>query len=314
MIRGCVPSARILRRLVAGTLFLSRFAVFNRARLSQMRRSQPLEKKYVRPQRRFSLPEYKPEMRYYVQNRRYLRPTRYCNPHAPEIIAMAYRLGAYRKSDREVAESAFDFIKHNIDIELLPMDGAEDTLRRGTGTCLHRVALLVALCRAAGIRSRYKLYTLTDGMDEAAGTNRLGGEWNEELGKLLYHGEAEICIDDEWVTGSIGLTAERQASRNLPITHFGEVALGVWYPFDTSSIVQLESLPCGLNMLMKFVYWMAPGAIDNANFNLWKECEKGRAILMEKGERAYDQEARRAFKPLVPEPVMKERKEITFER
>jgi hypothetical protein len=57
---------------------------------------------------------------------------------------------------------------------------------------------------------------------------------------------------------------------------------------------------------------MAPKAIDNVNIRLHEQCARGRAILMEKGEWAYDDEARRTFKPLVPEPVMKARSEITF--
>jgi hypothetical protein len=116
------------------------------------------------------------------------------------------------------------------------------------------------------------------------------------------------------VVGSVGLTAERQASLNLPITRFGEVALGVWYTADPESIAKLESIPYGLNMLMKFVYGMALTFIDNANANLLEQCNRGRAILEEKGEPAYDDEARRVFKLLVPEAVMEARREIIFER
>ncbi len=311
---GCFPPAIIFRRLVSGTFFLLKFAIFNRSKLKKLNRLNQSEKKYTRPTRRFHLPEYKPGMKYCTQNRQYLRPTRYCNSHAPEIIALADQLGAYRKSDRDFAEAAFEFIKHSIDIEILPLDNAENTLRRGTGTCLHRVALLVALCRTAGIMSRYKLYTLADSMDETVSDDRFGRQWNEELGNLLFHGEAEVYIDNEWIAGSIGLTAERQASRNLPITRFGEVALGVWYSVNPESIVQLESIPCGFDVLMKFVYRMAPKAIDNVNKNLQEQCARGRAILIEKGEQAYDAEARRNFKQPMPQAVMKERKEITFER
>ena len=314
IVRGCFPPMIIRRRLAAGAFFLLKFAICNLGKLRKLNRAKRLEKRYVRPPRRFALPEYQAGMKYCHQNRQYLRPTRYCNSHAHEVIGLANRLGAYQKSDWEFAEAAFEFVKRNIDIEMVPLDGVEDTLHRGTGTCLHRVALLAALCRAAGIRTRYKLYTLTDATDEAVGGDQLGSQWNKELGKLLFHGEAEVDIDNKWVVGSIGLTAERQASRNLPITRFGEVALGMWYSADPDSIVQLESIPCGIDVLMQFVYRIAPNAIDNVNTKLQEQCNRGRAILTEKGERAYDEEARRVFKPPVPEAVMRERREITFER
>ena len=141
-----------------------------------------------------------------------------------------------------------------------------------------------------------------------------GSEWHNKLGKLLFHGEAEVYVDGVWIVGSIGLTPERQASLNLPITQFGEVSLGVWYSADPESIVQLESIPFGLNAVMKFVNHMAPAAIDNANANLLAQCSRGRAILQEKGEQAYDENIRKTFKPSVPETVMEVREEITFER
>ena len=314
IVRGCLPPRIIRWRLIAGTFFLLKFTICNLGKIRKHNRAQPMEKRYVRPTRKFSLPEYKAWMKYCRQNRQYLRPTRYCNSHAPEVIALADQLGVYRKSDWDFAEASFEFVKRNIDIEMVPLDGVEHTLHRGTGTCLHRVALLVALCRAAGIKTRYKLYTLTDAPDETVGSDQLGRQWNEEMGKLLFHGEAEVCIDNKWVVGSVGLTAERQVSRNLPITRFGEVSLGLWYSADPESIVQLESIPCGLNVLMKFVYRIAPNAIERANVNLRDQCERGRDILRKKGERAYDQEARHNFKPMMPEAVMRERQEITFER
>jgi hypothetical protein len=196
------------------------------------------------------------------------------------------------------------------------LDGVEKTLARGTGTCLHRVALLVALCRAAGIPARFKFYVLTsiDSLDETMAGDPLARQWNDELGELLFHSEAEVFLDGKWEVGSIGLTAERQASLGLPIIRFGEVALGVWYTPDPESIVQLESIPYGLNGLMRLVYRIAPAAIDNANANLLAQCQQGRAILERRGEQAYDEEARRTYKPHQPDMVMRERSEIRFEQ
>jgi hypothetical protein len=229
---------------------------------------------------------------------------------------MATQLGAGRKPDWDFAQTVFEFIKRKITIEMIPLDNAEDTLRRGTGTCLHRLSLLVALCRAGGIKARYRLYALKsmDTLDQTLGDGDFGDKWNDELGGLLLHGEAEVFVGGEWVVANVGLTAERQASLNLPITRFGEVSIDVYYSVDTTSIVRLESIPCGLNPLMKFVYRMVPATIDKSNANLLEECRRGRKILEEKGEQVYDAEARRLFKPSLPKAVMKIRREIIFER
>ena len=314
--RGYFPPWIVCIRLVTGFFFLIKFGFCNIAKIKNLRSAEKHTKRYVRPPRRFEIPQYQPGMKYYKLNEKYLRPTLYCNSHNAEIIALSSHLGAYRKSDWQYVESAFEFIKRNITIEIVPLDGVEDTLHRGTGTCLHRLALLVALCRTAGIKARYKLYSLSsmDTLDETLGSNQMESRWSEELGTLLYHGEAEIFIDGRWVVGSIGLTMERQASMNLPITKLGEVSLGVWYSADPQSVVQIESIPLGINVLMKLVYKLMPSAIDNVNANLLEQCQRGRAILKEKGEQAYDDEVRANYKSLIPEAIMNVRKEITFKK
>ena len=50
-------------------------------------------------------------MKYCNSNEKYLRPTLYCNSHSPEVIALANKLGAYNKSDKDFAKAAFDFAK-----------------------------------------------------------------------------------------------------------------------------------------------------------------------------------------------------------
>ena len=63
---------------------------------------------------------------------------------------------------------------------------------------------------------------------------------------------------------------------------------------------------------MKLVYKLMPSAIGNVNANLLAQCQRGRAILKEKGEQAYDDEVRAAYKSIIPEATMNVRKEITF--
>ena len=67
----------------------------------------PDEERYVRPLREYEIPPFRESMNYCTSNERYLRPTRWCNPREPEVIAMANELGAYELSDYEFAEAAY---------------------------------------------------------------------------------------------------------------------------------------------------------------------------------------------------------------
>ena len=53
-------------------------------------------------------------------NERYLRPTFLCDPYQPEIIAMAYELGAHKLPDQEFAENVFKFVNGKIRIDFSP--------------------------------------------------------------------------------------------------------------------------------------------------------------------------------------------------
>ncbi|HHH78135.1 MAG TPA: transglutaminase family protein, partial [Thermoplasmatales archaeon] len=101
-------------------------------------------KKYLKnrkmPGPPYEIPEYREGMPYNKSNERYLRPTHLCESNAPEIIALANELGAFKKSDREYAESVFEFVKNNIKLSFVGLDGAVATLKRGSGTCLHQLS------------------------------------------------------------------------------------------------------------------------------------------------------------------------------
>jgi len=131
-----IPQRMYIKLMVGGALSLSKTLITSIRDLKKVRRINPNEERYVRPPRRYELPEYREGMEYCKSDEKYLRPTRYCNPRAPEVIALANELGAYEKSDYEFAEAAFEFVKRNMTLEMIPMDGVEDTIRRGTGTCL----------------------------------------------------------------------------------------------------------------------------------------------------------------------------------
>ena len=272
--------------------------------------------KYVRPPRRYEIPEYKPGMRVCESNEKYLRPTPYCNYRVPEIIALAHKLGAFQKSDYEYAKSAFEFVKRNIILEFLPTDDVVDTLRRGTGTCIHKISLFIALCRAAGIKARYKIYApiATEAWyDHLIGADPLAQQWYNAMGYFLLHGEGEAYVDGKWVVADVGPTPERQAAQGIPISRFGEDSFGMWFYAVPGTIARIESmdkLGTGLlrPLLKAAMGKLAKGSLARINLSVLKQVEEGRKILKETGEEEYDKKARERFKPVMLKPELLERK------
>ena len=52
------------------------------------------------------------------------------------------------------------FVKTKLLAEMLHMNSVSATLKRGTGTCYHLISVWIALCRAAGIKARYKTFNM----------------------------------------------------------------------------------------------------------------------------------------------------------
>ena len=155
-----MPPLRMAQMNLDGVFFLLKVVMKNLGTFRKLRALNDATV-YIRPKPDYVIPGYTPEMKYCSSEERYLRPTLFCDCRAPEIVAMAHALGAYQKSDREFAEAAFEFAKRKVILEITPMDDVVVTLKRGTGTCLHKISLFIALCRAAGIPARYKYFALT---------------------------------------------------------------------------------------------------------------------------------------------------------
>jgi len=314
--RGYLPPKTLRKLLIAGSFILGKMFIMNLGVVKKLHNITPTGKQYVRPPRRYELTIYEEGMKYCDSNEKYLRPTLYCNSHSPDVIALAHKLGAYRKSDREFAEAAFEFAKRKLTLEMLPMDEVENTIRRGTGTCIHEISVFVALCRAAGIKARYKLYSLTmiEEWSNAFMVDPMIKKFSDAMGYFMIHGEGEAYIDGKWIVCDVGPTPERQAATNIPITKFGEDSIGIWMSAVPGTIMKVESISYGLNALMRIVNKLAPVTIDKVNAGIIEQINRGKKILDEKGEENYDKEIRRTFKPKFPEPILKKNKSIIFEK
>ncbi|MGZ4894285.1 MAG: transglutaminase domain-containing protein [Halobacteriota archaeon] len=268
------------------------------ARLRKFRVLGPDEERYVRPPREYELPEYREGMTHCTSNEKYLRPTRYCNPREPEIVAMANELGAYELSDYEFADAAFWFVKTKLVTEMLPLDSVSATLKRGTGTCYHLISVWIALCRAAGIKARYKTFKMKL-PDEMMSLERSGANSRELFNTGgTPEGEGEVCIDGKWVVGHVAMRPEIYARLGQVIPKLGEDAIGLTFKLVPGTIKRFESIPLSLGIGMKALMLLAPATMERLNASVQtKMLPEGRKVIAEAGGReAYDTMARERLK------------------
>jgi len=276
------------------------------------------EQRYVRPPRQYEVPSFREGMKYSTSNEPYLRPTRHCNPREPEIIAMANELGAYELADREFADAAYWFVKENIHFEMCAFDSVGTTLTRGTGTCFHYISLFNALCRAAGIKARYKLFAVnydryTGGRGAGVGDPMWDGLYNS-LGYLMSEAEAEVCLDGAWTVAHPATSAELQAARGLPITKLGEDSIGVFFDAVPGTMQQVESIPSGVDWGLRLTLRVSPASLERVAVAYQRAAMHGRQVIAEAGGRdAYDNMARERLRLSPPTIAAKHNTALVFE-
>jgi hypothetical protein len=284
--------------MARGMTSVAHLLITSASDVKKFRRPAPSEARYVRPSRRYELPPYVEGTGRPRSRECYLRPTRYCNPCAPEVVALADALGAGRLPVREYAEAAFFFAKEKLTLEIAPIDSVEASLRRGTGTCFDLISVFIALCRAAGIPARYKIFAtdMVQAWRQAViDVDPLLKKWYDALGYFLLEGEGEAYVDGEWVVAHVGPTAERQAASGIPITRFGEDSLGVWFRAKPGTIMRPEALPPGLAAGSRALHAISPGSMERVNISVCQQIERGRQVIAEAGgSAAYDRRARAA--------------------
>jgi hypothetical protein len=300
------------RSMLASGLTVGKQLLWNPSIFKRLVVMGPDEPRYVRPPRTYKLPEYRQGMRRCISNEKYLRPTRWCNPREPLVVAMAHELGAYELSDWEFADAAYWWVKTNIESELLPLDSVSATLRRGTGTCMHATGLWIALCRAAGIKARYKEFkTMMDDVAmrlDAVDLMGLGGTAQALIPRVLNTNlpvlEGEAYIDGRWVVADAGQKPELYAQYGAPILKLGEDAMGLVLKPSPEPIRHFESLPWIFGITLSVTCWFAPVVIERVN--VVHAAPLGKKIIEEAGGiEVYDQRVRKR-KELMPEEKITE--------
>jgi len=316
--KGYLPQPLQVKLMLGGTLSLAKTIITTRPKdFRQLRTLNPSDERYIRPERAYKIPIYKKDMKYCNTDEKYLRPTLFCNHTAPEVIALAHHLGAFQKSDYKYAQSAFHFVKEKMPLEILPFDSVKETFHRGTGTCFHLISCFIALCRAAGIKARYKVFAMNmiqAWYDGVAAVDPLVKKWYDSMGYFMLEGEGEAYIDGKWVVAHVGPKAERQAAAGIPITTFGEDSLGNWFTMIPGTLMKMESISYGLGGATKLLKRIAPGSMERVNISIQKQITQGTKIIKEAGGiEAYDRKARLKKGPKGPQVTLQNKKEIIFE-
>ena len=94
-LRGRLTYWRLMGTGVASVAWL---LLTSASDVRRFRKPQASDERYARPERRYDLPADGVTPSTSPSRERYLRPTRYCNPRAPEVVALAHALapGVFR--------------------------------------------------------------------------------------------------------------------------------------------------------------------------------------------------------------------------
>jgi hypothetical protein len=124
-------------------------------------------------------------------------------------------------------------------------------------------------------------------------------------------GEGEVCIDGRWVVGHVAMRPEILARVGLPITKFGEDAIGLTFTLVPGTIKRFESIPLWLGIALRAGTWLAPAAMERVNILIQTEIlPPGRRIIEEAGSiEAYDRKARNMREVFSPGEITREMKE-----
>ena len=237
-----------------------------------------------------------------VRQEKYLRPTRLCEYDAPEIRAMAKKLGAYQMKPLEYARSIFYFVKNQKYLQMKPMGGAMGVLKTKGGVCLDQMSLLIALARAGGIKARFRLYAFaaSEEMENVfLMDNPILRETYEMLGFLdSLHGCAELYIDGEWLQLDPTFSDYLEAGMGLPVTEFGEEP--TWRTRIPERDIVFEGFPILFKNLLLGMAFMLRDTVDKVNKKMDDLREEGKKILEEMGKEAYNEKKKRNMTIDVP--------------
>jgi hypothetical protein len=266
-----------------------------------------LRAKYNSTHLQYEIPPFREGMKHQVLNKVYLRPSRYIESEAPEIIAMANQLGAFQKPELEFGNACFNFVKMKVWFTFAAqLRGAVGTLKLGEGMCLDKTHLFIALCRAAGIPARFRM------SQEAFSQNiyehlieedPIMRDWYNSTGYFMMHAMAEAYINGEWVPADFSMDYRYEAGLGLPLSRLGDEPEGTWNWALPGSVLRFEHLPPIFAFFTSRMLKMNSGMMLTLQERMETEgLGIGEKALAEAGgQEAYDRKIRQTYKAVLPE-------------
>jgi hypothetical protein len=241
---------------------------------------------------------------------KYLRSTSAINPYAPEIVALAMKLGMKEKSKREYIKAAYDYAKNEIYFFMeVPPKGVVNTLKRGYGLCFNKTSVFAALARVAGIPARFVSYqqVMDSGFLEMIASELIGNAEKEVVKEVqnsmpaFTHGCVEVALDGMWVSADITWTDEEEVGMGFPISQFGDSPFEKWYNVVPNTTSRRETIPVlGTSIRMKISYLLLRGFYDKLNERFQQIREKGKMTLEEIGRETYIKRMKKLYIPPPP--------------
>ncbi len=128
----------------------------------------------------------------------YLEPTELCDSDNEEVKKKAQELTKDAANPKQAAIRIFHFVRDQIPFGVEHNDAkASDTLRKGTGHCVPKANLQVALLRAIGIPARYHQVVLSKEVLKGILPDRIHKMLPE---KIWYHPWCECYLSGKWIS------------------------------------------------------------------------------------------------------------------
>jgi transglutaminase-like putative cysteine protease len=170
----------------------------------------------------------------------FLQPTEAIDCDHPQIKDLTSQTISGARDVHERAQRLFylvrDTVPYNLYVpfHLLEHYKASTTLRRGSGYCVQKAVLLVALARAGGIPARLvfadiRNYLTSERVAEMMGTNL-----------FIFHGYVEWLLGDRWVRVTPTFDKEICREHGYPVVEFNGRDDAVFPPLDAEGRTFVE--------------------------------------------------------------------------